>query len=130
MYKICFLISLVSFLFSHLIWEEFKIRSKPIRHLQFLLIQFDVIDMISASQALSFFHQLYMYSQQYYKQDMYQKALLLYWYIRQTWFPLFLWKIPWQAQSISFVSGKTGIAISVRYLEFLGTTSKANIFIL
>lgn len=38
----------------------------------------------------------------------------------------FSWKISWQAQSISFLSGKTGIAISVRYLEFLGTTSKAN----
>lgn len=39
---------------------------------------------------------------------------------------LFKRKLRWQAQSISFVSGKTGIAMSVRYLEFLGTTSKAN----
>lgn len=39
---------------------------------------------------------------------------------------IFKRKLRWQAQSISFVSGKTGIAMSVRYLEFLGTTSKAN----
>lgn len=41
-------------------------------------------------------------------------------------FSIYKKKLHWQAQSISFVSGKTGIAISVRYLELLGTTSKAN----